>query len=150
MVLYRFYPFDFAIPTLTRADWPKDDPLKEGQVSLVSRYPPRHTDSISGPNLGTRHPAERFVISLNSSHHSSTNAEDAEVTSIVRSSVPPPPVLTAAVATTAIVWWAQTFPPLVYEVRLIQIVKHELSLESKLNTAAVQYRSWGHRCLAEF
>ncbi|GJU63362.1 hypothetical protein Tco_1245197 [Tanacetum coccineum] len=72
----------------------------------------RHTDSISGPNLGTRHPAERFVISLNSSHHSSTNAEDAEVTSIVRSSVPPPPVLTAAVATTAIV--GATFA-LVYE-----------------------------------
>ncbi|GJX36835.1 hypothetical protein Tco_0248392 [Tanacetum coccineum] len=75
-------------------------------TSSVTLTPERegsgHTYSIPGPNLGTQHPAERFVISSNSSHRSSTNAEDAEVTSIVRSSVPPPPVLTAAVATTAI------------------------------------------------
>ncbi|GKD03218.1 hypothetical protein Tco_1178192 [Tanacetum coccineum] len=42
------------------------------------------TVSIFGPNFQTRHPAERFVISLDSSHHSSTNAADDEVTSIVR------------------------------------------------------------------
>ncbi|GJV73169.1 hypothetical protein Tco_1493164 [Tanacetum coccineum] len=60
------------------------------------------TDFISEPNLRTQHPAERFVISLDFSHHSSTNATDDEVTSIVRSSVPPPPVMTAVVATTAI------------------------------------------------
>ncbi|GKF80149.1 hypothetical protein Tco_0238751, partial [Tanacetum coccineum] len=36
-----------------------------------------------------------------SSHHSSTNVADAEVTSIVRSPIPPPPVMTAAVASTS-------------------------------------------------
>ncbi|GKE41803.1 hypothetical protein Tco_1469087 [Tanacetum coccineum] len=52
--------------------------------------------------VATRHPAERFVIFLDFSHHSSTNVGDAEVTSIVRSPVPPPPLMTAAIATTAI------------------------------------------------
>nr|GEV51946.1 retrotransposable element Tf2 [Tanacetum cinerariifolium] len=60
------------------------------------------TDFIFGPNLRTRHPAERFVISSDSSHHSSTNAADNEVTSIIRSPAPPPPVMTTAIATTAI------------------------------------------------
>nr|GEW32745.1 hypothetical protein [Tanacetum cinerariifolium] len=60
------------------------------------------TEFIFGPNLRTRHPAERFVISSDSSHHSSTNAADDEVTSIVRSPAPPHPVMTAAIATTAI------------------------------------------------
>nr|GEV45611.1 integrase, catalytic core [Tanacetum cinerariifolium] len=61
-----------------------------------------NTDSISGPNLHTHRPSERFVISSESSHHSSRNAADAEVTSLVRSPVPPPPVMTTAVFTTAI------------------------------------------------
>nr|GEX30335.1 RNA polymerase II large subunit [Tanacetum cinerariifolium] len=43
-----------------------------------------NTDSITEPNLRTRNPAERLVISSDSSHHSSTNAADAEVDSIVR------------------------------------------------------------------
>ncbi|GJZ83469.1 hypothetical protein Tco_0648642 [Tanacetum coccineum] len=55
------------------------------------------TDSISGPNLRTQHPFERFVISSDSSHHSSTNVADAEAASFVRSSVPPPPMMTATV-----------------------------------------------------
>ncbi|GJX94115.1 hypothetical protein Tco_0348701 [Tanacetum coccineum] len=61
-----------------------------------------HIDSVSGPNLRTRHPAEIFVISSDSSHHSSTNVADAEVTLIVMSSVPPPLIMIAAIATTAI------------------------------------------------
>ncbi|GKG51325.1 hypothetical protein Tco_0541709, partial [Tanacetum coccineum] len=61
------------------------------------------TDPITGPNLRTQHPAERFVISSDYSHHSSANAADDEVTSIVWSSVPPPPILTAVVVTTTIV-----------------------------------------------
>ncbi|GKE56528.1 hypothetical protein Tco_1495713, partial [Tanacetum coccineum] len=36
------------------------------------------TDSISRLNLRTQHPSERFVISSDSSQHSSTNAVDAE------------------------------------------------------------------------
>ncbi|GJW89522.1 hypothetical protein Tco_0164862 [Tanacetum coccineum] len=57
-------------------------------------------DSISGPNLRTQHLFKRFIISSDSSHHSSKNATDAEVTSFVRSSVPPSSVMTAAVTTT--------------------------------------------------
>ncbi|GJS75411.1 gypsy type transposase [Tanacetum coccineum] len=75
-------------------------------TSSVTLTPERegggHIDSVSGPNLRNQHPAERFVISSDSSPHSSTNAADAEVTSIVRSPIPPPPVMTAAVATTVV------------------------------------------------
>nr|GEV36713.1 hypothetical protein [Tanacetum cinerariifolium] len=60
------------------------------------------TYSISRLNLRTHHPPERFVISLDSSHHSSTNAADAEVASFVKSFVPPPSVITATVTTTII------------------------------------------------
>nr|GEX42841.1 integrase, catalytic region, zinc finger, CCHC-type, peptidase aspartic, catalytic [Tanacetum cinerariifolium] len=61
-----------------------------------------HIGFVSGPNLRTRHPAERFLISLDSSNHSSPNAADVEVTSIARSFVPPPLVMIATIATTAI------------------------------------------------
>ncbi|GKE99325.1 hypothetical protein Tco_0022676 [Tanacetum coccineum] len=75
-------------------------------TSFVTLTPERegggHTDFVSEPNLWTQHPAERFVISLKSSHHYSKNAADVEVTSIVRSSIPLPPVMTAAVAATAV------------------------------------------------
>ncbi|GKF20169.1 hypothetical protein Tco_0068807, partial [Tanacetum coccineum] len=59
-------------------------------------------DSISGIGLRTRHPAERFVISSDSSHNLNANATNDEVTSIIRSSMPRPPVLTTAIATTII------------------------------------------------
>ncbi|GJX36312.1 hypothetical protein Tco_0247869 [Tanacetum coccineum] len=76
-------------------------------TSSVTPIPEREsgdrTDSIIRPNLRTQHPAERFVISSDYSHHFNANAADDEVTSIVRSSVPPPPILTAAVVTTTIV-----------------------------------------------
>ncbi|GJT84496.1 hypothetical protein Tco_1066213 [Tanacetum coccineum] len=56
-------------------------------TSSVTPTPERkgggHTDSVSGANLRTRHPAERFVISSDSPHDSSANAADDEVTSIV-------------------------------------------------------------------
>ncbi|GJR30038.1 hypothetical protein Tco_1106270 [Tanacetum coccineum] len=61
-----------------------------------------HTDYVFGPNLRTHHLAERFVISTNSSQHSSTNDANAEITYIVRSSIPPPPIMTAVVAATAV------------------------------------------------
>ncbi|GJS19912.1 hypothetical protein Tco_0448544 [Tanacetum coccineum] len=56
------------------------------------------TDSITGPNLRTIGPSERFVISLDSSYHSSTNAFGAEVDSIISFAVLPP-VMTEAVVT---------------------------------------------------
>ncbi|GJT20025.1 hypothetical protein Tco_0878731 [Tanacetum coccineum] len=75
-------------------------------TSFITLLPERggggHTDSVSRPNLWTQHPAERFVISSDSSYHSSTNVADDEVTSIIKSPVPPPPIMTASIATTAI------------------------------------------------
>nr|GEX85691.1 DNA-directed DNA polymerase [Tanacetum cinerariifolium] len=60
-------------------------------TSFVTPTPERegggNTDSISRPNLRTQRPYKRFVISLDSSHHSSTNDADAEVTSLVKSFV---------------------------------------------------------------
>nr|GEX89108.1 hypothetical protein [Tanacetum cinerariifolium] len=75
-------------------------------TSYVTPTPKReggNTDSVSGPNIHTHHPSKRFVISSDSSHHSTTNAADAEVTSLVRSFVSPPPVMTATVTTTNVV-----------------------------------------------
>ncbi|GJR65351.1 hypothetical protein Tco_0011416 [Tanacetum coccineum] len=59
------------------------------------------TNSITGPNLRSQRPTERFVISSDSSHHSSTNAANVEVSSIVRSPVPNPPIMTTVVADTS-------------------------------------------------
>ncbi|GJY14906.1 hypothetical protein Tco_0385328 [Tanacetum coccineum] len=48
----------------------------------------------------TQCPSERFVISSDSSHDSSANVADDEVTLIVRYSVPSPPLMIVAIATT--------------------------------------------------
>ncbi|GKA01472.1 hypothetical protein Tco_0674137 [Tanacetum coccineum] len=73
-------------------------------TSFVIPTPEREgpADSVSGTGLRTQHPAERFVISSDSSHDLNANDADDEVTSIVRSSVPPPHVLTAVVVTTIV------------------------------------------------
>ncbi|GKE22861.1 hypothetical protein Tco_1434373 [Tanacetum coccineum] len=71
-------------------------------TSSISAIPEREggypTDSVTEPNLRTIGPTERFVISLDSSHHSSTNALGAEVDSIIRYVVLPP-MMTEAVVT---------------------------------------------------
>ncbi|GKA15212.1 hypothetical protein Tco_0694959 [Tanacetum coccineum] len=56
-------------------------------------------DSITGLNLCTIGASERFVISSDSSHHSSTNVPRAEGDSLIRFAVVPP-VMTEAVITT--------------------------------------------------
>nr|GEU57487.1 putative reverse transcriptase domain-containing protein [Tanacetum cinerariifolium] len=56
------------------------------------------TDSFTGLNLRTIGTSERFVISLDSFHHSSTHASKAEVDSIIRYVVLPP-VMTEAMVT---------------------------------------------------
>ncbi|GKF12733.1 hypothetical protein Tco_0050659, partial [Tanacetum coccineum] len=56
-------------------------------------------DSIIWLNLRTIGPSERFVISSDSSHHSSTNAAKARIDSFIRSVVPPS-VITEAMITT--------------------------------------------------
>nr|GEW24248.1 hypothetical protein [Tanacetum cinerariifolium] len=61
-------------------------------TASVSTTPERedegHTDSVAEPNLCTIGAPQRFVISLNSSHHSGPTIAEAEVDSLVRSSTP--------------------------------------------------------------
>ncbi|GKD46399.1 hypothetical protein Tco_1271044 [Tanacetum coccineum] len=72
-------------------------------TSLVSTTPKHEsgppTESITGLNLRTLGLTERFVISLDSFHHSSTNAAETRIDSFVMS-VTPPLVMTKAVITT--------------------------------------------------
>ncbi|GKE79291.1 hypothetical protein Tco_1545411, partial [Tanacetum coccineum] len=56
-------------------------------------------DSITRPNLRTIGASERFVISSDSSYHSSTNASGAEDNSIIRSAVILPVMTKAFIAT---------------------------------------------------
>ncbi|GKA82145.1 hypothetical protein Tco_0788893 [Tanacetum coccineum] len=59
-------------------------------------------DSVTGVNIRTTSPTVKFVISLDSSHHSSTNASGAEVDYVIRSTILPS-VTTEAVITTSVV-----------------------------------------------
>nr|GEW71708.1 RNA-directed DNA polymerase, eukaryota [Tanacetum cinerariifolium] len=58
-----------------------------------------HTDSVTGLNLQTISVSQRFVISSDSSHHSSANIAEANVDSFTRPSVP---VITATTTITSI------------------------------------------------
>ncbi|GKE68686.1 hypothetical protein Tco_1526758 [Tanacetum coccineum] len=58
--------------------------------------------AITGPNLRTQKPAERFVFFFDSPHEPNANAANDEVTSVVRSAVPDPAILTMVVATTVV------------------------------------------------
>ncbi|GJU49118.1 hypothetical protein Tco_1218673 [Tanacetum coccineum] len=75
-------------------------------TSSVSATPKREsdapTDSITKVNLYTIGASKRFVISSDSSHHSSTNASGAKGDSIIRFAVVPP-VMTEAVVTSHVV-----------------------------------------------
>ncbi|GKF81273.1 hypothetical protein Tco_0239875, partial [Tanacetum coccineum] len=74
-------------------------------TSSMSATPEREgdslLDSVTSGNLRTIGPAVRFVISSDSSYHSSTNASGAEVGSVIRYVVPSI-VTTEAVITTSI------------------------------------------------
>ncbi|GJR24697.1 hypothetical protein Tco_0973224 [Tanacetum coccineum] len=77
-------------------------PLVTSSVSAtLERESGAPTDSITELNLRTIGPSERFVISSDSSHHSSTNAAEALIDSFIRS-VAPPPVMTETTITTNI------------------------------------------------
>nr|GEZ30088.1 hypothetical protein [Tanacetum cinerariifolium] len=71
-------------------------------TSSVSATPERkgegHTDSVTILNLQTISAPQRFVISLDSSHHSDANIVEAKVDSFARPSVP---VITAATTVTS-------------------------------------------------
>nr|GEU32715.1 hypothetical protein [Tanacetum cinerariifolium] len=79
-------------------------------TSLVSATPEHESgapaDSITGINISTIGASERFVISSDSSHHSSINTFGAEGDSIIRSSVVPS-VMTEAMVTS----FAVNIPP---------------------------------------
>ncbi|GJW62493.1 hypothetical protein Tco_0111828 [Tanacetum coccineum] len=64
-------------------------PFVTSSVSTTSeREDERHTDTLAGANLQTVTASQRFVISLNSSHHSSTHIAETETDSLIRSSTP--------------------------------------------------------------
>ncbi|GJT00016.1 hypothetical protein Tco_0821185 [Tanacetum coccineum] len=56
-----------------------------------------HTESLAGANLCTIGAPQRFIISSDSSHHSSVNVAEAEVDYVVRTSVP---IMTSVTTTT--------------------------------------------------
>ncbi|GKF28705.1 hypothetical protein Tco_0095047, partial [Tanacetum coccineum] len=72
-------------------------------TSFVSATPERedevHTDSVTGLNLRTIGAPQRFVISLDSSHHSGANIAEAEVDSFARPFVPLMTVATTVTST---------------------------------------------------
>ncbi|GKF67412.1 hypothetical protein Tco_0197091, partial [Tanacetum coccineum] len=61
------------------------------------------TSSVTRPNLRTQHPAERFIVLLDSPCHSSSNYADAEVSFVVKSLILDPPIMTTTVATMVVV-----------------------------------------------
>nr|GFC31089.1 hypothetical protein [Tanacetum cinerariifolium] len=73
-------------------------------TSFISATPERedksHADSVTGLNLRSIGASQRFVISLDYSHHSGANIVEAEVDSIVRSSAPA--IATVATVTAAV------------------------------------------------
>ncbi|GKE54917.1 hypothetical protein Tco_1490073, partial [Tanacetum coccineum] len=74
-------------------------PFVTSSVSVTPKHESDvHTDSIDELNLRTIGASKRFVISSDSSHHSSINAFGAEVDFVIRSAVVPP-VMTEAVIT---------------------------------------------------
>nr|GEU33242.1 hypothetical protein [Tanacetum cinerariifolium] len=88
-------------------------------TSSVSATPERKdrspTDSVPRPNLRTIGAPQRFVISSDSSHHSSANIAEAEVDSIIRSSasaIATVTTVTAAIDTEATVTRAPVAPSL--------------------------------------
>ncbi|GJV08541.1 hypothetical protein Tco_1346197 [Tanacetum coccineum] len=72
-------------------------------TSFISATPEHESgvpaDFITRPNVRTIGASERFVISSDSSHHSSTNASRAKGDSVIRSAVVPPVMTEAVIAT---------------------------------------------------
>ncbi|GKB43922.1 hypothetical protein Tco_0888864 [Tanacetum coccineum] len=91
------------------------------------------TDYVTGLNLRTICQSERFVISSNSSHLSSTNAAEAGIDSFVKS-VAPPPVMTEAVITTNVAIIDHLAPPILFA-RIREMDYHHLFMEFNVGTA---------------
>ncbi|GJQ97463.1 hypothetical protein Tco_0008602 [Tanacetum coccineum] len=84
----------------------------------VEREGGDHIDSVTGLNLRTVSAPQRFIISLDSSHHSGANIAEAEVDSFARPSVPIITVATTVTLTSgpAAVVQEKTIKPLVFAV----------------------------------
>ncbi|GJR87876.1 hypothetical protein Tco_0211887 [Tanacetum coccineum] len=86
------------------------------------------TDSVTGLNLRTIGPSERFVISSDSSYCSSTNTAEVEVDSFIRYAAPLP-VMTEAVITTSIAS-APSIPVLKVAPKITPQVQHSIFHDS--------------------
>nr|GEV46203.1 hypothetical protein [Tanacetum cinerariifolium] len=83
-----------AVPTL---------PMVHSSVSATLEHESgATTDSITGLNIRTIGAFERFIISLDSSRHSSTHASEAEGDSVIRSAVVPPMITETVVTSHAV------------------------------------------------
>ncbi|GKA67421.1 hypothetical protein Tco_0767338, partial [Tanacetum coccineum] len=94
----------------------EDHETSSGAAIGVSAMPEREgdipADSVTWANLRTIGPTERFFIPSDSSHYSSTNAPEAEVDSIIRSSV--------MIMTTATTVTSAVDPALVVKEKLVE------------------------------
>nr|GEU85013.1 RNA-directed DNA polymerase, eukaryota, reverse transcriptase zinc-binding domain protein [Tanacetum cinerariifolium] len=104
-------------------------PFVTASVTPTPKREGGNTDSVFRPNLYTQRPSKRFVISSDSSHHSSTNAADVEVTFLVGSFVSPPPVMTATVTTTNVIC-ASSIPVLGARAELVSQVHPSIFADS--------------------
>ncbi|GJV57821.1 hypothetical protein Tco_1458826 [Tanacetum coccineum] len=75
-------------------------PFVTSSVSTTpEREDERHTDTLAGANLRTLTAPQRFVISLDSSHHSGHHIAETEVDSLIRSSAPAMTIATTITVT---------------------------------------------------
>ncbi|GKB79821.1 hypothetical protein Tco_0946716 [Tanacetum coccineum] len=111
-------------------------------TSSVSTTPEKDgddfTDAVTGPNLRTIGPSVRFVISLDSSYHSSTKAIEAEVKSIPKSD--DPLIMTEAVVTTEAVGVSYTGRPVTASIA--QRPGRELSMGSREVDSEALYKTF--------
>nr|GEW78422.1 hypothetical protein [Tanacetum cinerariifolium] len=110
-------------------------------TSSVSATPEHESgvpaDSIIGLNIRTIGASERFVVSLDSSRHSSTHASEAEGDSIIRSAVVPP-VITEVVVTSYVVN-APSIPEMG-----VKVTSHNVLNDSLLDDYDVSYEFVDH------
>ncbi|GJZ97847.1 hypothetical protein Tco_0670300 [Tanacetum coccineum] len=100
-------------------------------TSSVSTTPERedgdHTESLAGADLRTIGAPQRFIISSDSSHHSSVNVAEAEVDSVVRTSMP---IMTSVTTTTP------TADPVVIAKEKLVATSSLMSLSAKVRMRA--------------
>nr|GEU85082.1 hypothetical protein [Tanacetum cinerariifolium] len=113
-------------------------------------------DSVTGPNLRTIGATERFVITSDSFHHSSTNASRAEGDSIITSVVIPPVMIEVVITThVASIPSAPALKPSTKVITLICDMDYEeMFIEFSIRTArhaclSTEVRMRNEYCLSE-